>query len=121
MVQTVQKTVKVPQVQIVDEVVDVPVVKHRQVPMVQKVQRTVEVPRIQVVEKVVDVPVVKQVEVPHIQTIEKVVEIPQIQTVEKIVEVPQVTQGAGGQRRVTLQGETVRQVAPAQVQEVVER
>merc|ERR1719356_2168210 len=40
-IQKVQKTVEVPQVQYIDRVVDVPVVKQRQVPSVQKIQKTV--------------------------------------------------------------------------------
>ena len=39
--QTVQKTVEIPQVQFLDKVVDMSVVVQRQVPMVQMVQKTV--------------------------------------------------------------------------------
>eukprot|EP00913_Durusdinium_trenchii_P031736 g29721.t1 len=63
MVNTVQKTVEVPQIE------------------------PVEVTVIETLEKIVDVPVVKQIEVPQVQTIEKIVEIPLVQTVEKVVEV----------------------------------
>merc|ERR1712129_284261 len=98
----------VPQVQYIDRVVDVPVVKQRHVPSVQKVQKPVTVPVIETVEKVVDVPVIKQVEVPQVQTIEKVVEIPQVQTV------------AGVTRSVNLPSAPVRQTAPAEVVQVTE-
>merc|ERR1712061_899379 len=54
--------VEVPQVQYIDRIVDVPVVKQRQVPSVQKVQKTVEVPQIQTIEKVVEIPQVQTVE-----------------------------------------------------------
>eukprot|EP00971_Amphidinium_carterae_P052413 1031692-Amphidinium_carterae.1 len=60
MISTVQKTVEVPQVQIIDKVVDVPVTKERMCPMVSTVQKTVEVPQVQIFDKVVDVPVVKE-------------------------------------------------------------
>ena len=62
--QTVQKTVEIPQVQFLDKVVDIPVVVQRQVPMVQKVQKTLEVPQLQIIDKVVDIPVVAQREIP---------------------------------------------------------
>ena len=62
--QTVQKTVEIPQVQFLNKVVDIPVVVQRQVPMVQKVQKTLEVPQLQFIDKVVDIPVVAQREIP---------------------------------------------------------
>merc|ERR1712217_110714 len=104
-----------------DKHIQIPVQKHRHVPVVQKVQKPVEVTVIETVEKLVDVPVVKQVEVPQIQTIEKIVEVPFIQTVEKIVEVPQVGETVQGvQKHTTLQLETLRQEAPVEMtQEVV--
>ena len=43
----VQVPREVPQIQFIDEAVDVPVQKQRQVPMIQKVQKTVEVPQVQ--------------------------------------------------------------------------
>merc|ERR1719282_1889440 len=117
----VQKAVDVPQVEYIDNHVHIPVQKHRHVPVIQKVQKPVEVTVIETVEKIVDVPVVKQIEVPQIQTIEKIVEVPYIQTVEKIVEVPQVGQTVQGvQKHTTVQLETIRQEAPAEMtQEVV--
>merc|ERR1712151_1448277 len=96
-----QKFVEVPEIQIVDSHVHIPIQKHRHVPMIQKVQKTVEVP--------------------EIQTIEKIVEIPYIQTVEKTVEVPQAGETVnGGQRSVTMTLETVRQEAPAEFVQVTE-
>merc|ERR1712013_610625 len=63
----------------------------------------------------------KQVEVPQIQTIERIVEVPYVQTVEKVVEVPQAGETVqGGQRAVTNQLETMRQVAPAEIVQVTE-
>merc|ERR1712083_199712 len=127
-------------VQYIDRVVDVPVVKQRQVPSIQKVQRTVEVPQVQYIDRVVDVPVVKQRQVPSVQvvqkpvtvpvieTVEKIVdvpvikqvEVPQIQTVEKVVEVPEVQAVAGATRSVNLPSAPVRQTAPAEVVQVTE-
>merc|ERR1712036_77859 len=94
--------------QYIDRVVDVPVVKQRQVPSIQRVQKPVSVPIIETVEKIVDVPVIKQVEVPQIQTIEKVVEIPEVQTL------------AGATRSVNLPSAPIRQTAPAEVVQVTE-
>ena len=54
-----------PQVQYIDKVEDVPVVKQRKVPMIQEVPKTVEVPQLQVIDKVVDMPVVKQRQSTH--------------------------------------------------------
>ena len=45
----VQRTVEVPQIQYVDKVVDVPVVKQVQVPMLQTVQRPVEATKVDAV------------------------------------------------------------------------
>ena len=42
MVQKVQKVVDVPQIEVEEQVVEVPVAKHVQVPMIQKVQKIVE-------------------------------------------------------------------------------
>ena len=42
MIQKVQKVVDVPQIEIEEQVVEVPVAKHIQVPMIQKVQKMVD-------------------------------------------------------------------------------
>ena len=46
----VQRTQEVQQIQYVDEMVDEPVMKQRQVPIIQKAQRTIEVPQIEYVD-----------------------------------------------------------------------
>merc|ERR1719456_1927391 len=115
MVQQVQRTVEVPQIEYVDNHVHIPVHKHRHVPMVSVAQRHVEVPVIQTVEKIVDVPVVKQIDVPHVTTIEKIVEVPHVQVVEKIEEVPMQGQTLPGQERHTqIPLPAVRQVGQAE-------
>eukprot|EP00913_Durusdinium_trenchii_P009858 g9254.t1 len=76
MVNTVQKTVEVPQIEYIDNHVHIPVQKQRHVPVHVPVEKPVEVQVIETLEKIVDVPVVKQIEVPQVQTIEKIVEIP---------------------------------------------
>ena len=53
MVQVVQKTTKIPQLQCVDEAIDGTVV---QVPRVQVVEKTVEGPQLQIVEQIVETP-----------------------------------------------------------------
>ena len=55
-IQQVQETVGVPQVQYYDDVIDVPVVAQRRVPTVQTAQETEEAPQVQFL----DVPVVVQ-------------------------------------------------------------
>merc|ERR1719231_2041349 len=115
MIEKVQKHVTVPEIQVVDNHVHIPVHKQRHVPMVSVAQRHVEVPVIQTVEKIVDVPVVKQIDVPHITTIEKIVEVPHVQVVEKIEEVPMVGQTMPGQERHTsIPLPAVRQVGQAE-------
>merc|ERR1712209_380195 len=101
-------------------VVDIPVVQQRQVPTVQTVQKTVEVPQLQFIDKVVDIPVVAQRQIPMVQTVEKTVEIPQLQIVEKIVEIPEIQTVQGTQTSESLGTAPVRQVAPAEIVEVVE-
>merc|ERR1711945_75660 len=89
-------------------VVDIPVVAQRQIPMVQTVQKTIEIPQMQYIDKVVDVPVVQVMQVPQVQVVEKTVEIPEIQTVQ------------GTQTSESLGTAPVRQVAQAEIVEVVE-
>ena len=50
------KTVEVPQLQYIDEIIDELIVGQRQVPIVQTVQKTVDVPQVQFHDRVVDVP-----------------------------------------------------------------
>lgn len=57
----------VPQIEIEEQLVEVPVTKHVQVPLVQKVQKMVEVPQVEYEDQVVDVPVQKQVHIPFQQ------------------------------------------------------
>ena len=79
----IQETVEVPQIQLIDEVVDVPVVVQRQVPTVEKVQKTVKVRQVQFIDKVVDAPVIVQRQVPAIQVAQKTVKDPQTQSIVK--------------------------------------
>ena len=54
---------KVPQVQYVDRMQDVPVVKHVEAPQIHTTQKRVQVPQIRYMDRAVDVPVVRHVEV----------------------------------------------------------
>eukprot|EP00913_Durusdinium_trenchii_P023809 g22359.t1 len=56
---------QVPQVEYVDEEVQVPVQRHRQVPVPVPMQRSVEVPEIQYIDKFIEVPVQKPVMLPQ--------------------------------------------------------
>eukprot|EP00971_Amphidinium_carterae_P204118 4050684-Amphidinium_carterae.1 len=56
------------QVQIIDRVVEMPVLKERQCPMVSTVQKTVEIPQVQIIDVVMDVPVVMERMCPMIST-----------------------------------------------------
>merc|ERR1719263_2212448 len=115
MIQQVQRTVEVPQIEYVDNHIHIPVHKHRHVPMVSITHKHVDVPVIQTVEKIVDVPVVKQVDVPHVTTVEKVVEVPHVQVVEKVVEVPMAGETIQGSHQVIhVPLAPVRHQAPAE-------
>ena len=67
-VQTMQKTVEVPQMQYIGKINDVSVVLQYQVPTIRTVQRTVEVPQVRSLDRVADVPVATQRRIPTIQT-----------------------------------------------------
>lgn len=82
----------VPQIENIDKIVDVPVMKILAVPQIQCTDKIVDVPlqknfvsQIQYVDKIVDVPDIK---IPAAQKFEKTVEVPQIQCIDKIVDVP---------------------------------
>ena len=85
-IETVQKTVEVPQTQHIDKVADVPVARPRQTPIILKVQRTVETPRIQFMDRVVDVPVMAHSQTLSVQRVQKTMEVPQIQFIDKLVD-----------------------------------
>ena len=70
----VQKTVEVPQVRYIDEIVDEPVVMQGQVPTTQIVQKTVEASRVQFPDRVADVPVISRRHAPGPLIQEEIVE-----------------------------------------------
>ncbi|OLQ00673.1 hypothetical protein AK812_SmicGene16647 [Symbiodinium microadriaticum] len=106
----------VPQVQIVDKDIEVPVPVHRHVPLIQKVQKHVEVPVVETLEKVIEVPVINQVDIPQIQTVEKRVEVPIVQNVQKVVEIPVVGDTVQGeQQRTAVELPPLRQEASPEV------
>merc|ERR1712217_992811 len=97
-----------------------PMQKHRHVPVVQKIQKPVEETVIEVPQSLYGLNYCEVVEVPQNQTIEQIVEVPLVQTVEEIVEIPTVRHTvADEQRTVSVQLETVRQVAPEHREETV--
>ena len=71
-IETVQKTVEVPQTQHIDKVADVPVARPRQTLSVQRVQNSVEVPQIQFIDKLFD----SHVNMRSVPEVEHVVSIP---------------------------------------------
>ena len=70
----VQKTVEVPQVRYIDEIVDEPVVMQGQVPTAQTGQKTVEMSQVQFPDRVADVPVVSRRHVPGQPIREEIIE-----------------------------------------------
>ena len=63
---TVQKTAVSPQLQFVDEVVDISVVAQMHFPMVLTVQKSIEILQLQSIEKVVDVTVGQIQQIPRV-------------------------------------------------------
>ena len=99
MAQTVQKTTEIPQLQLPDQVVDVPVVVQRQVPSIETVQKTVEVPQTHSIVKELR----SKFEVGHtnkvharnqpdknraIRNAHKTVEVPRVQYIDKVADIP---------------------------------
>ena len=97
MAQTVQKTTEISQLQLPDQVVDVPVVVQRQVPSIETVQKTVEVPHSIVKE------LRSKFEVGHtnkvharnqpdknraIRNAQKTVEVPRVLYIDKVADIP---------------------------------
>ena len=97
MVQTVQMSIEIPQLQHCDEVIDVPVVSVVQVPHVCVVKKTVEDPQFEIVEKTVENPETQTIQgsdvlVPQVQVVEKMVEMLQVQFFDRAADVPVVMQ-----------------------------
>ena len=65
--QKVQKTVEGPQIQYVEQFMDVSVTKRTEVLQIQKIQQTVTVPQIRTDDRFVDVPVQSAVKVPQVR------------------------------------------------------
>ena len=76
--QTVQQTVETPQLQYIDDMIDVPVVSVVQVPRVWVVKRTIEDSQFEIDEKTVENPET----VPQMQVVEKTTEIPRFRVAE---------------------------------------
>ena len=85
MVQTVQKSLEIPQLQHCNEVIDVHVVSVVQVPRVWVVKKTVEDRHsLRSFRKTFENPET----VPQMQVLEKTTEIPQFRVADKVVDVP---------------------------------
>ena len=82
----VPKTLDSSRAQLIDKVLDIPVMAQTQVPSAQRVQKIVEMPVVQFSDGHVDMPVITQRQVPMIPNVQKVVEVPQIQYIDKIVD-----------------------------------
>ena len=74
-----KKTVEMPQLQFVDEVVDISIVIQRHVQMLHTVQKTAQVLQVQYTDCVVDVPVIKERHVP-IKIVQEMVQVPEMNT-----------------------------------------
>ena len=84
----VTRHIKIPQVQFLTKVDDMPVVVQRQVSTAQTVQKAMEVPPLQFTDKVMNIPVVAQRQISMDQTVQKTMEIPHLQCVDEVIDVP---------------------------------
>ena len=84
----VTRHIKIPQVQFLTKVDDMPFVVQRQVSTAQTVQKAMEVPPLQFTDKVMNIPVVAQRQIPMEQTVQKTMEIPHLQCVDEVIDVP---------------------------------
>ena len=119
----VTKHIKIPQVQFLTKVDDMPVVVQRQVSTAQTVQKALEVPPLQFTDKVNDIPVEAQRQISRVRTIQKTTDIPQLQCDDHVVDVPaeMAVQGAHvhvvAETAETLQLPLVSQIPQAHVVE----
>ena len=72
--------------QLVDRVVDVPVVLQRRAPTIQRVEKTGEVSHVQCNDKVVNVLAVTRRLVPAVQAVQKAAEVAQVRDIDKIAD-----------------------------------
>ena len=86
----VTKPIKIPQVQFLTKVDDMPVVVQRQMSTAQTVQKAMEVPLLQFTDKVVDNPVVVHRQI-STETVQKTMETPQSQCIDEMIDVPVVS------------------------------
>ena len=100
---------EIPQLQCVDEVIDVPAVFVEQVPHVHVVAETAEIPRL---------PLVSQI--PQAQIVEKTVEEPQSEVVGKTAETPEIQMVRGTETSESLSIAPACQLAQARTVEAVE-
>ena len=84
----VTKHIKIPQVQFLTKVDDMPVVVQRQVSTAQTVQKAMEVPPLQFTDKGNDILVEAQRQISMVRTIQKTTDIPQLQCDDYVVDVP---------------------------------
>ena len=101
-IQQVQKTVEIPQVQHTGKIIDVSVATQRGVPTMQAVQKTVDVPQVRFLDPVVDIPVSMQRQAPRV--VEETIDVPISRAKEEILEaVRPIPQGhAQNDRRVSI-------------------
>ena len=81
---------KVPPVQYINKLIDVPVVMRKLDPISQTVQKTTEVP--QCIDKADDMSGLMQRQIPLIQRVQKTVEVPRVQFIDRVVDDPAVMQ-----------------------------
>ena len=87
----VTRHIKIPQVQFLTKVDDMPVVVQRQVSTAQIVQKAMEVPPLQFTDTVNDIPVEAQRQISMVRTIQKTTEIPQLQCDDHVAAYPVIT------------------------------
>ena len=84
----VLRSTETPRVQLLEEVVDMPVVVQRQMTMIRTVLQTVEVQQLQFIDQVIELLVLTHRQILMVRMMQKTTEMPQLQHSEKEVDVP---------------------------------
>ena len=90
LLQIVEKTFEIPELQFSDKVVEILVATQRQSRMNREVQKTIEIPQLQHTDDVINVPVVSVVQAPLVRAVMKTVETPRMQIMAETTEISQL-------------------------------
>ena len=102
------RRLKVPQIQFLDRVADMPRSVLRQTSLIQKLKKTVEAPQVQFLDRVVNVPVMAQRQVLSDQRHQNTVLVSHVQLINSVVDVPCIMQRQATAGEVTQEPRTIK-------------